>query len=118
MRKAKKSLRTKRTERVRAKLFGTANKPRLSVFRSNKSIYAQIVNDETGTTLVAASEVDLKKLKSKGEKAEKAEQVGQILSKKAVKKGIKEVVFDRGPYKYHGRIKKLAESARKEGLKF
>lgn len=118
MKQEKKSAKKKRTERVRAKLLGTMNNPRLSVFRSNKFTYAQIVDDERGITLVSASEVDLKKPDSTGTKAEKAELVGQILAKKATKKGIIEVVFDRGSYKYHGRIKKLAESARKEGLKF
>lgn len=101
---------------------GTTKRPRLSVFRSNKAIYAQIIDDEKGKTLVAASERDLnkktKKPKNKKTKMEKAEMVGEVLAKKALKKKIKTIVFDRGKYPYHGRVKALAEGARKGGLKF
>jgi len=101
---------------------GTTKRPRLSVFRSNKAIYAQIIDDEKGKTLVAASERDLnkktKKPKNKKTKMEKAEMVGEVLAKKALKKKIKTIVFDRGRHPYHGRVKALAEGARKGGLKF
>ena len=90
-------------------------RPRLSVFRSNKYIYAQIIDDPKGATLVAASD---KGFLDKGIKTERASLVGEALAKKALKKKISEVAFDRGSYKYHGRIKKLAESARKGGLVF
>lgn len=90
------------------------NRPRLAVFRSNKAIYAQIIDDEKGQTLVAASEKDLKS----GTKTEKAQMVGETLAKKAVKLGIKKVKFDRRGYQYHGRVKALAEGARKGGLLF
>ena len=98
------------------------NRLRLAVFRSNKALYAQIVDDVKGETLVAASEKDLKKvakLKStKVTKTERARMVGEILAQKAQKKGIKKVKFDRRSYKYHGRVKSLAEGARKGGLEF
>ncbi len=121
MRQTNKSAKKKRKDRVRAKLLRRCQKPRLCVFRSNKSIYAQIIDDEKGITLVSASEADRTNLDSKNSKrtkSQKAELVGQILTKKAIKNGIKEVIFDRGAYKYHGRVRRLAESARKEGLKF
>lgn len=118
----KKSQREKRKIRVRAKTRGTAKNPRLSVFRSNKAIYGQLIDDEKGRTLVAVSERELdrktKKPKNKKTKTEKARLVGELLAQKALKEGIKTVVFDRGPYYYHGRIKALAEGARKGGLKF
>ncbi|OGY18836.1 MAG: 50S ribosomal protein L18 [Candidatus Chisholmbacteria bacterium RIFCSPLOWO2_01_FULL_50_28] len=107
-----------RKKRIRAKVFGTKVRPRLSVFRSNKHTYAQIIDDEQGITLVSANETDVKPTDSKQQKTAKADLIGQAVAKKAIKKGIKAVVFDRGPYRYHGRIKRLAESARKEGLKF
>lgn len=98
------------------------NKPikkrlRLSVFRSNRWIYAQIIDDEKGQTLVAAAERELGK-ETKGTKTERAGLVGELLAKKALKKGIKKVYFDRGRFKYHGRLKALAEGARKGGLAF
>jgi large subunit ribosomal protein L18 len=103
----------KRKLRVRTKIKGISNRPRLSVYRSNKNIYAQIVDDTKGTTLASASSL---KLKETGAKA--AEKVGSNIAKSATKKGTKTVVFDRGQYKYHGQIKALAESARKNGLEF
>lgn len=149
------SVKEKRKARVRARIKGSAVRPRLSVFRSNRHIYAQIINDEKGKTLVAASEADLSNLKADGKhaalktlkgtgntententasvssgnsvssvlqkkhlKTDRAMLVGQLLAKKALKKGIKKVVFDRGSYKYHGRVKALAEGARESGLKF
>lgn len=113
----KKSQKEKRKTRVRIKIRGTAKKPRLSVFRSHQTIYAQIINDEQGKTLVSASEKEIKSKKNKT-KTERAKLVGETLAKKALKKEIKQVIFDRGPYRYHGRVKALAEGAREGGLKF
>ncbi|TSC54382.1 MAG: large subunit ribosomal protein L18 [Microgenomates group bacterium LiPW_16] len=96
----------------------SANRPRLSVFRSAKYIYGQIIDDKTGKTLAAANDLKLKTRKPKLKKAERAYEVGKLLAEKAVKEKIKEVVFDRGRFKYHGRVKALAEGAREGGLKF
>jgi len=112
----KKERRYKRHKRVRAKIFGTARRPRLCIFRSGKHIYAQIIDDEKNKTLVAASDLETKK--SKKLKVDKAKEVGKAIAKKALAKKIEKVVFDRGGYKYHGRVKALAEGAREEGLKF
>lgn len=109
--------RLKRHARVRAKISGTAQRPRLNVFRSAKHIYAQIVDDVKGVTLVSASSMD-KDFNVYGGNKEAAHKVGQAIAKKATEKGITEVVFDRGGYIYHGRIKELAEGARECGLKF
>ena len=106
-----------RHERVTTKVFGTSDCPRLCVFRSNTNIYAQIINDEDGSTLVSASSLD-KELKLKNLNTEAASKVGASLAKKAKKAGIKNVVFDRGGYMYHGRVKALAEAARENGLEF
>lgn len=108
----------KRKVRTRAKIKRRASRPRLSVFRSNRYIYGQIIDDEKGETLVAASDREIKKPNLKGTKTEIARLVGEKLAKKALKKGIKKVVFDRGPYKYHGRVKALAGGAREGGLVF
>jgi len=105
----------KRKARVRSKIRGTKEKPRLNVYRSNKNIYAQLIDDEAGKTLVGYSSLKIKNLKTKEEQSFK---VGEELAKEALKKGIKEAVFDRSGYKYHGRVKKVAEGARKGGLKF
>jgi len=113
----KKTQKEKRKTRVRIKIKGTAKKPRLSVFRSNKRIYAQLIDDGARKTLLAASEKEIKS-KTKQVKTEKAKLVGEVLAKKALKKKIKQVVFDRGSYRYRGRVKALAEGARKGGLKF
>lgn len=102
--------------RIRKVVSGTADKPRLSVFRSNKEIYAQIVDDVAGKTLVAVSSRD-KEITS-GSKAEIAGLVGKAIAEKAVKAGVKTVAFDRNGYLYHGRVKVLAEAAREAGLKF
>ena len=104
--------------RVRKKISGTAERPRLSVFRSNKEIYAQLIDDEAGHTLVAASSRDKDIAGKEGTKTQKAEMVGEKIAKLALEKGIEKVVFDRGTHIYHGRIKALAEGARKGGLKF
>ncbi len=106
--------------RIRNKVQGTPERPRLNVFRSSKHIYGQIVDDLSGHTIVAASTLDkdiAEKVSSTGNK-EAAKEVGIVLAKKALEKGINEVVFDRGGYIYHGRVKELAEGARENGLKF
>jgi len=108
----------KRQRRVRLKLKASSDRPRLSVFRSNKKIYVQVIDDKKGKTLVAVSEKELGKLKKKITKTEKAREVGKILAKKAKRSKISKVYFDRGKYKYHGRVKALAEGAREEGLEF
>lgn len=97
---------------------GTAKRPRLTVFRSSKAIYAQIIDDEKGETLVAANEKEIKLSSNKATKTDRAYEVGKIIAKKALKKKIKTVIFDRGHYQYHGRVKALAEGARKGGLDF
>lgn len=104
--------------RIRKRLSGTGSSPRLCVFRSNKEIYAQIVDDVKGTTITAASSREKENSGQKVNKTEQARLVGAAIAKKAVAAGISEVVFDRGGYLYHGRIKALAEAAREAGLKF
>ncbi|AHM55506.1 50S ribosomal protein L18 [Peptoclostridium acidaminophilum DSM 3953] len=117
---SKNEARLKRHKRVRAKVAGTPERPRLSVFRSLNNIYVQIIDDVAGNTLVSASSLD-KEIKdsaeSTGNKAA-AKLVGQLAAKKALEKGISEVVFDRGGYIYHGRVQEVAEGAREGGLKF
>ncbi|MEK5266406.1 MULTISPECIES: 50S ribosomal protein L18 [unclassified Heyndrickxia] len=114
----KNQVRKKRHARVRAKLSGTAERPRLSIYRSNKNIYAQLIDDVNGVTLASASTLDKElSLESTGN-VEAAQKVGELIAKRAVEKGIKEVVFDRGGYLYHGRIKALADAARENGLQF
>ena len=108
---------TRRKRRVRQKLHWQSDRPRLSVFRSNKYLYGQIIDDKKGKTLVAVSEKELKG-KDKKPKLEKAKLLGEMLAKKAVKVKIKQVVFDKGANLYHGRIKSFAEGARTGGLKF
>ena len=112
----KKALRAKRHLRVRKKISGTPERPRLSVYRSEKNIYAQIIDDVNAVTLVSASTID-KDLKAGGNK-EAAKMIGEAVAKRALDKGITEVVFDRGGYVYHGRVQVLAEAAREAGLKF
>ena len=112
--------RLKRHQRVRKDLYGTPEKPRLCVYRSNKNISAQIIDDVNGTTLVSASSLD-KDLKAEigyGGNKEAAKKVGEAVAKKAVAKGIEEVCFDRGGFLYHGSVAELAEGAREGGLKF
>lgn len=106
-----------RQKRVRAKIIGNSQKPRLSVFRSNKFIYVQAIDDENQKTIVAVSEKELKEA-SGVKKTDKAFEVGKLLAKKVLSKKITEAVFDRGSYKYHGRVKQIAEGAREGGLKF
>ena len=108
--------RLRRHARVRTKISGTAERPRLDVFRSSRHIYAQIIDDEAGVTLVSASTMD-KDFTEYGGNIDAAKAVGEKIAKVALEKGITEVVFDRGGYIYHGRVKTLAEGAREGGLK-
>lgn len=112
--------RIKRHLRIRKKVFGTAEKPRLSVFRSEKHIYAQLIDDTKGCTILSASTLDpeLRQKVTKTYNKEAAKQVGMLIAQRALAKGISQVVFDRGGFKYHGRIKELADAAREVGLKF
>src|SRR5947208_15752655 len=104
-------------ERIRAKVTGSAERPRLAVFKSLKHIYAQVIDDATGKTIVSASSRD-EESSTKGANAAAAKAVGELIAKKAKDKGITQVVFDRGGYLYHGNIKSLADAARENGLKF
>lgn len=119
-RQDKKAIKAKKHLRVRKKIFGTPERPRLSVFRSLNNIYAQVINDATGTTIAAASTLE-KAVQEKvafGGNIEAAKVVGQVIAEKAKAKGITRVVFDRGGCIYHGRIKALADAAREAGLEF
>lgn len=109
--------RNKIRRRIRKKVEGTAERPRLSVYRSNKEIYAQLIDDEKGTTLAAASSLD-KSVENEGDRTERAKKVGTLLAKNAQDAGLAVCAFDRGGYRYHGRVKALAEGAREGGLKF
>ena len=106
---------TLRARRTRAKITGSSDRPRLSVFRSAKYIYAQIIDDNAGKTLASASD---EKMEKGGKPVERAAKVGAEIAKKATAAGVKQVVFDRGSYKYHGRVKALADAARDGGLEF
>ncbi|MCK7591969.1 50S ribosomal protein L18 [Subsaxibacter sp. CAU 1640] len=114
--KNQKRLRIK--SRIRKVVSGTESRPRLAVFRSNKEIYAQIIDDVTGKTLIAASSRDKDISSAKGTKSEIATMVGKSIAEKALKAGVETIAFDRGGYQYHGRVKSLAEGAREGGLKF
>lgn len=100
--------------RIRKKVFGTAERPRMSIFRSNKQIYVQIINDQDGKTIASASSLGMEVMP----KIQQAEKVGELVAKKALEAGISAVVFDRNGYLYHGRVKQLADAARKGGLNF
>ena len=113
----RKATRQRRHIRVRRKISGTPECPRLCVYRSNSNIYAQIIDDVAGNTLVSCSTLD-KEIKTKHANKEAAKEVGTLIAKKATEKNIKQVVFDRGGYIYHGVVKELAEAAREGGLKF
>ncbi len=113
----RKAERTRRHIRVRRKVSGTAECPRLCVYRSNSNVYAQVIDDVAGVTLVSASTLD-KAVKTKHSNKEAAKEVGALIAKRALEKNIETVVFDRGGYIYHGIVKELAESAREAGLKF
>lgn len=112
--------RKRRHLRVRKKLAGTSARPRLNVFRSNKHIYAQVIDDTLGTTLVSASTLDkeIRDSITNGGSVEAARKVGELVAKRALEKGLTAVVFDRGGYLYHGRVQALAEAAREAGLQF
>lgn len=110
-------MRKRRHRRVRVKISGTADRPRLNVFRSINQIYAQLIDDSQGHSIASASSLD-PKLKSDVRGIEKARLVGELLGERAKKSGVKQVVFDRGGYRYHGRVKALAEAAREAGLEF
>ncbi|HJV47047.1 MAG TPA: 50S ribosomal protein L18 [Bacillota bacterium] len=116
----KNQIRKKRHLRVRNKLEGTTIRPRLNVFRSSKHIYAQVIDDAQGVTLASASSLDaeLKDGITNGGNVDAAKKVGELVAKRALEKGLSEVVFDRGGYLYHGRIQALADGAREAGLKF
>lgn len=115
---AKSNRRKRIHNHIRTRISGSAQRPRLSVFRSNRDIYAQLIDDEKGQTLTAASSADKALKAGKGNKTEKSKQVGQELAKKAVALGITECVFDRSGYLYHGRVKALSDGAREGGLQF
>jgi len=115
---SKVSARRKIRHRIRRKISGTGNKPRLSVFRSNNDIYVQLINDDDGTTIAAASSREKDIAAQKVNKVEKSKLVGAAVARKASDLGIKDVVFDRGGYIYHGRVKAVAEGAREGGLQF
>ncbi|MEW6096518.1 MAG: 50S ribosomal protein L18 [bacterium] len=116
--KEKKSLRLRRKHRVRRRIFGTQERPRLSVHRSLKHIYAQIIDDEAGKTLAVACSTKKGIIADSMKKTDVAKEIGALIAKQAINKGIKKVVFDRGGYLYHGRIKALADAAREAGLEF
>ncbi|MBP3038160.1 50S ribosomal protein L18 [Bacillaceae bacterium Marseille-Q3522] len=114
----KNAVRKRRHARVRTKLSGTAVRPRLNVFRSNKHIYAQLIDDANGVTLASASTLDKEISLDSTSNIEAAVQVGELVAKRGKEKGITSVIFDRGGYLYHGRVKALADAARENGLEF
>ena len=116
--KSRSEVRAKKHSRMRNKFSGTPECPRLAVFRSNNHIYAQIIDDTVGNTLVTASSTEKTFEKNEGGNVEAAMKVGKLAAERALEKGITEVVFDRGGYLYHGRVKALADAAREAGLKF
>ena len=113
-------IREEKHRRIRNRISGTASRPRLAVYRSNKNMYAQIIDDETGATLVSANTLqkDVKESLEKTDDVEAAKAVGTAIAKRALEKGIKEVVFDRAVYIYHGKVQALADAAREAGLDF
>jgi len=113
--KIKKSKKIRLHKKIRTKIKGTKDRPRLNVFRSNKGMYLQLIDDENGRTLVSAS---ICEVKEGGTKTDISFKLGKLLAKKALEKNIKNIVFDRGSYKYHGRVKAAADGAKEEGLKF
>jgi len=110
------SRRNRIKEGIRKKIQGTTERPRLSIYRSNKAIYAQVIDDSSGRTIVSAS--SLKEISEKGTKVDQSKTLGKIIAEKAIASGVKQVVFDRSGYLYHGRVKSLAEGAREGGLIF
>jgi large subunit ribosomal protein L18 len=120
MSKTKEDIRARLHSRIRKKIAGTTDRPRLAVFRSQSHIYAQVINDDAGQTLCAASSLDkdFRTTQKRGANIAAAKAVGQLIASRAKEKGIEAVVFDRGGFQYHGRIKALADAAREAGLKF
>ena len=116
--KSRNETRQKRHLRIRKNVSGTTAVPRLNVFRSNANIYAQVIDDVKGVTLVSASSIDKELKLANGSNIEAAKQVGALVAKRALEKGVECVAFDRGGYLYHGRVKALADAAREAGLKF
>ncbi|MDD9150536.1 MULTISPECIES: 50S ribosomal protein L18 [unclassified Sporolactobacillus] len=116
--KDKNAIRKKRHLHVRRRVVGTAERPRLNVFRSSKNIYAQLIDDSKGVTLASSSTVDKAFDLEKGSDVEAAKKIGELIGQRALEKGIETVVFDRSGYLYHGRVKALADGAREAGLKF
>src|SRR4051794_24490925 len=116
MKQTREQSRLKRRKRIRGKIAGTPERPRLSVFRSNKGIYAQVIDDAAGTTLAAASTQNVDA--ATGSKKDRAAAVGKLVAERAKAQGVERVVFDRGGYLYHGRVKALADGAREGGLEF
>ena len=114
----KNTVRRKRHARVRTRLSGTEARPRLNVFRSNKHIYAQLIDDVNGVTLASASTLDKEINLDSSSNLDAAVKIGELVAKRAVEKGVKTVIFDRGGYLYHGRVKALADAARENGLEF
>ena len=114
----KNAVRRKRHARVRTRLSGTEARPRLNVFRSNKHIYAQLIDDVNGVTLASASTLDKDVNLDSSSNLDAAVKIGELVAKRAVEKGVKTVIFDRGGYLYHGRVKALADAARENGLEF
>ncbi|MCD8502117.1 MAG: 50S ribosomal protein L18 [Bacillaceae bacterium] len=114
----KNAVRKKRHAHVRRTVKGTAERPRLNVFRSNKHIYAQLIDDVSGVTIVSASSLDKELKLENGGNKEAAQKVGELVAKRALEKGQETIVFDRGGYLYHGRVQELADAAREAGLKF
>ncbi|SCY80051.1 50S ribosomal protein L18 [Desulfoluna spongiiphila] len=115
---SRKEKRLKKKIRIRKKIVGTQERPRLCVFRSAKHIYAQLIDDTAGVTLASASTVDKGYSAGEGDKSAKAKTVGKLVAERAMEKGVKSIVFDRSGYIYHGRVKSLAEGAREAGLEF
>ena len=118
MKPSKHEKRIVRHKRVRAKASGTASIPRVSIFRSNQHIFAQAIDDQVGRTLFSSKIIAVSKSKLKGTKREKAGAIGELLANQLLQAGIKQIVFDRGGYQYHGRVKAVAEGLRKGGIKF
>lgn len=110
--------RKRRHERLRKRLSGTTERPRLNVFRSDKHIYAQVIDDTAGKTIASASDVETDLREGEGTKSQRAVTVGRLIAERAINAGVKQVVFDRGGYQYHGRVKALADAAREAGLEF
>lgn len=114
----KRITRKRRKARTRAKIHGTASRPRLTVYRSLKHVYAQVIDDDAGKTIASANDQKLSKEKQSGNKSEVAREVGKLIAKHAKAKKITEVIFDKGGVRYHGRVKEVAEGAREGGIKF